>query len=86
MNTGPAELSTVLTSVLASNSSNYVDSEIVYTIDSNESTLSLPLSKPCETPVNKRFPPWSNEWMVQCLRQADLSMAVGLLQSWMPEK
>ena len=60
---------------------NYVDSGIMYTIDSPNTTFSLS-PKLSEKPV--RHTPWTAEWMVNALKTDNLSMAVGKLATWFP--
>jgi len=65
-------------------SDNYVDSSIVYTIDTASQQSTILSSKPSEKPV--RHKPWSPEWLNQILRSAQMPRAVGHLRAWMPDK
>ena len=79
METGPTDQH----SVTVLDSSNYVDSNIMYTID-NTSTISS--SKLSENPEKKYLKPWSPEWLNRVIRESNLPKAVGHLRSWMPSK
>ena len=63
-------------------SDNYVDSGILYIVDTTSTQSTRLLSKPSENPV--RHKPWTPEWLNQILREANMPRAVGHLRAWMP--
>ena len=78
MNTGPVEKCSDTNGL----SSNYVDSNVQYTIDTQQSTKLSPITS--QKPV--RHKPWTPEWLNQILRNSELTMAVGHLRAWMPDR
>ena len=63
---------------------NYVDSGIVYTIDTASQQSTNLSSKLSEKPV--RYKPWSPEWLNQILCSAQMPRAVRHLRAWMPNR
>ena len=84
MNTGPADL-ICNTDTVATDTDNYVDSGIKYTIDNHES-ISFPISTTCEKPVRKqtRYAAQTPEWIVKCVRHDDVPRVIMVLRTWVP--
>ena len=62
-------------------SDNYVDSGIIYMVDTTLQQSTNLLSKLSEKPV--RHKPWSPEWLNHILHSAQMPRAVGHLRAWM---
>ena len=61
---------------------NYEDSNIMYTIDNADLKSTKLLSTPIKKPV--RYKPWTPEWLDQMIRRLENPQAVGYLRAWMP--
>ena len=78
VNTGTTEQVSVTDTI------NYEDSNIMYTIDNADLESTKLLSAPIKKPV--RYKPWTPEWLDQMIRKLDSPQAVGYLRAWMPNR
>ena len=63
---------------------NYEDSNIMYTIDTADLESTKLLSTPIKNPV--RYKSWTPEWLDQMIKRLEGLQAVSYLRAWMPNQ